>query len=68
MSRDDYAILLKEIRDTRLERGYTQAQVAEGIGLSRAQYTALEKGRSLLNWRHLHRLAVFLETTWEIGG
>jgi transcriptional regulator with XRE-family HTH domain len=67
MSRDAaYAELLKELRKKRKAKGYTQAEVADGIKLSRAQYTALEKGRSLLNWRHLHNLAVFLKTNWSI--
>lgn len=68
MTRDHYAELLKELRQKRLAKGYTQAEVANGIKLSRAQYTAIEKGRSLLNWRHLHNLAVFLKTTWTIKG
>ena len=66
MSRDVYADLLKDLRRKRIAKGLTQAQVAEGIKLSRAQYTALEKGRSLLNWKHLHNLAVFLKTSWTI--
>jgi transcriptional regulator with XRE-family HTH domain len=66
MSRDPYPELLEELRRKRKAKGYTQAQVAEGIKLSRAQYTAIEKGRSLLNWKHLHKLAVFLKTTWTI--
>lgn len=66
MSRDTYAEFLKELRRRRLAKGLTQAEVAAGIKLSRAQYTAIEKGRSLLNWRHLHNLAVFLKTSWVI--
>ena len=66
MSRDPYAELLKDLRKKRLAKKLTQAQVAEGIKLSRAQYTAIEKGRSQLNWRHLHNLAVFLKTSWVI--
>lgn len=66
MSKDVYAELLKDLRKKRIAKGLTQAQVAEGIKLSRAQYTALEKGRSLLNWRHLHNLAVYLKTSWTI--
>jgi transcriptional regulator with XRE-family HTH domain len=66
MSKDAYADLLKDLRKKRIAKGLTQAQVAEGIKLSRAQYTALEKGRSLLNWKHLHNLAVFLKTSWTI--
>jgi transcriptional regulator with XRE-family HTH domain len=67
MSRDPYAVLLKELRDKRLAKNYTQAQVAAGIQLSRAQYTAIEQGRSLLNWRHLHKLAKFFKTSWTIS-
>lgn len=67
MSRKPYVALLKELRDRRLSNNYTQAQVAAGIQLSRAQYTAIEQGRSLLNWRHLHRLARFYKTSWTIG-
>lgn len=66
MSKDPYANLLKELREKRKAKGLTQAQVAKGIKLSRAQYTALEKGRSLMNWRHLYKLARFLETRWVI--
>jgi transcriptional regulator with XRE-family HTH domain len=67
MSRKPYLALLKELRDKRLSNNYTQAQVAAGIQLSRAQYTAIEQGRSLLNWRHLHRLARFYKTSWTIS-
>lgn len=66
MSSDPYTELLKQLRKKRLAKGYTQAEVATGIRLSRAQYTAIEKGRSQLNWRHLHNLAVFLKTSWTI--
>lgn len=66
MSRDPYVELLKELRDKRLSKKLTQAEVAAGIQLSRAQYTAIEQGRSLLNWRHLHKLAKFLKTSWTI--
>jgi transcriptional regulator with XRE-family HTH domain len=66
MSNDAYDDLLKDLRRKRIAKGLTQAQVAKGIKLSRAQYTALEKGRSLLNWKHLHNLAVYLKTTWTI--
>lgn len=61
-----YVKFLEELRKKRLALGYTQAQVAAGIKLSRAQYTAIERGRSLLNWKHLHKLAGFLKTSWVI--
>lgn len=68
MNRDpQYAELLKDLRKKRLAKNLTQAQVAEGIKLSRAQYTAIERGRSMLNWQHLHRLATFLKTRFIIG-
>jgi transcriptional regulator with XRE-family HTH domain len=67
MSRNAYSQLLKELRDKRLSNSLTQAQVAKGIQLSRAQYTAIEQGRSLLNWRHLYKLAKFHKTTWTIS-
>jgi transcriptional regulator with XRE-family HTH domain len=67
MSRvDPYAEFLKALKRKRLARKYTQAQVAKGLQLSRAQYTAIEQGRSLLNWRHLHRLSAFMKTTFTI--
>lgn len=61
-----YDAFLKELRDTRRAKNLTQAQVAKGIKLSRAQYTAIEKGRSMLNWNHLKRLARFLKRDWVI--
>jgi transcriptional regulator with XRE-family HTH domain len=66
MHAKDYDALLKELRETREARGMTQAQVAQGIKLSRAQYTAIERGRSLLNWTHLKRLAKVLKRSWVI--
>jgi len=61
-----YENLLRELRETRRRKKLTQAQVARGIKLSRAQYTAIEKGRSMLNWGHLRRLARFLKRSWVI--
>jgi transcriptional regulator with XRE-family HTH domain len=66
MNRDPYTQLLQTLKTKRLSKNLTQAQVAAGIQLSRAQYTAIEQGRSMLNWKHLHRLAKFLKTSWTI--
>ncbi len=63
---DPYALFLDELKRKRKAKKLTQAQVAEGIQLSRAQYTAIEKGRSLVNWRHLHALAKVLGTSFTI--
>lgn len=67
MSRvDPYEAFLKDLKRKRLAKNLTQAQVAKGIQLSRAQYTAIEQGRSLLNWKHLHRLASYMKTSFTI--
>jgi len=66
MSRDPYQEFLGELRRKRLAKKLTQAQVAQGIKLSRAQYTAIEQGRSLLNWRHLFKLSAFMKTSFVI--
>ena len=63
---DPYAEFLTELRKKRKAKKLTQAQVAQGIQLSRAQYTAIEKGRSLVNWRHLHKLSKVLGTSFTI--
>lgn len=66
MTRDPYTLFLQDLRKKRLSKNLTQAQVAAGIQLSRAQYTAIEQGRSLLNWRHLHKLSAFMKTSFVI--
>lgn len=65
-SRDPYTEFLEDLRKKRKAKKLTQAQVAQGIKLSRAQYTAIEQGRSLLNWNHLHKLARFMKTSFTI--
>lgn len=62
-----YESFIQELKAVRLARGLTQAQVAEKINLSRAQYTAIERGRSTATFRHLHNLAVALDVHWVIG-
>lgn len=66
MTRDPYKEFLDALRKKRKAKKLTQAQVATGIKLSRAQYTAIEQGRSLLNWKHLHKLAAFMKTSFTI--
>lgn len=63
---DPYAQFLADLRKKRKAKKMTQQQVATAIQISRAQYTAIEKGRSLLNWRHLHRLSKALGTSFTI--
>lgn len=64
---DPYQRFLVDLRAKRKRRGLTQAQVAEGIKLSRAQYTAIERGRSMVNWRTMAALAAVLRTRFVIG-
>lgn len=62
-----YELFLEELRTVRLARGLTQAQVAKQIKRSRAQYTAIENGRCVISFEHLHNLAVVLGVHWTIG-
>lgn len=62
-----YALFLVRLKALRLKRGLTHGEVARSIGLSRAQYTAIENGRSMMTFRHLHNLAVTLKTRFVIG-
>lgn len=52
-----YERLRTLLRDLRLTSGRTQAQVAEALGLSRPQYTAIETGGSVLTLGNLFALA-----------
>lgn len=62
-----YESFIQELKAVRLARGLTQAQLANKIKLSRAQYTAIERGRSVANFRHIHNLSVALEVRFTIG-
>jgi len=64
---DPYAYFLAELKATRKVRKMTQAQLAMKIKLSRAQYTAIENGRSLVNYAHLYNLSKALGVRWSIG-
>ena len=62
-----YDLFLVQLRAARIARKLTQAQVAKAIKLSRAQYTAIENGRSMVNFHHLHNLATALNVRFAIG-
>lgn len=52
--------LLDRLRSMRAKYGLTQAHVAKvGLNISRAQYTALENGRSMMSFDHLVSLSLF---------
>lgn len=62
-----YEEFLAELRAARLARNLTQAKLASKIKLSRAQYTAIENGRSVINFAHLHNLSAALNVRFVIG-
>ncbi len=64
---DPYERFLEKLREARKARGLTQGALAKKIKLSRAQFTAIENGRSLVNFVHLYNLAVALGIKWTIG-
>jgi transcriptional regulator with XRE-family HTH domain len=37
----------------------TQREVAQGINISRPHYSAIEQGRTMVNYKHLYNLAKF---------
>jgi transcriptional regulator with XRE-family HTH domain len=67
MEKTPYNVFLEQLRAVRIARKLTQEQLASSIKLSRAQYTAIENGRSLINFQHLHNLAIVLNVRFVIG-
>jgi transcriptional regulator with XRE-family HTH domain len=62
-----YDKFVTELRAVRLARKLSQSDLAKLIKLSRAQYTAIENGRSVINFVHLHNLSVALRVRFTIG-
>jgi repressor LexA len=54
---------MSKLKDVRKAAGYTQAEVAEYIGLSQPQYSAWENGRSKIDHVSLARLADLFNCT-----
>ncbi len=67
MERTPYDLFLLQLKATRLVRKLTQEELASQIKLSRAQYTAIENGRSMITFQHLHNLAIALKVRFAIG-
>lgn len=56
----EYEIWCRCLRQYREEkREMTQQEVADGIAISRSHYSAIEHGRTVINYRHLYNLAKF---------
>ena len=56
----EYEIWCRCLRQYREEkREMTQQDVADGIYISRSHYSAIEHGRTVINYRHLYNMAKF---------
>lgn len=62
-----YDLFLVQLRAVRTARKMSQSDLARRIKLSRAQYTAIENGRSIVNFTHLHNLSVALGVRFIVG-
>ena len=54
------------MNDMRLNKGLTQAQVAESVGIARAYYTEIENGVKTPSPNVAQKLAVILDFDWTI--
>lgn len=56
----------RRIRELRAERGVTQRQMAQALGVSAAWLSALEKGnRGRPNWEFLQRIIAYFNIIWD---
>ena len=62
-----YEKFLKALRYQRTLQNLSQGDVAKRIKLSRAQYTAIENGRSIVNFVHLYNLSTALGVKFVVG-
>lgn len=53
----EYILWVKYLKILRLRSGWTQADIAVQLGISRSQYSAIESGRSIVNYTHLLNLS-----------
>jgi len=59
----EYDIWVRKLRALRNKKQLTQREVAERMHLSRSQYSAIENGLSLANYKHLYNLAKVFRMT-----
>lgn len=64
---DPYRKFVAELRAVRMKRKLSQGDLAKLVNLSRAQMTAIENARSVINFVHLYNLAVALGVRFSIG-
>jgi len=66
--KDPYiAFLLDQIRPAREAAGLSKTDLARRLHISRQQWTAIENGRSTINFVHLYNLSVVLGVRFVIG-
>lgn len=53
----DYEVWTRKLKVLRLRRGWRQEDVVQKMPISRSQYSAIENGRSVVNYHHLLCLA-----------
>lgn len=53
--------ILSRIRTSRIARGFTQQDMAKGVGLSRASIVNIEAGKQALSLEHFLSIARFLD-------
>ena len=53
--------ILKNILKIRTDKGFTQQNVAEHLGIEQGSYSLIEKGRRELSIERLLQIAIFLE-------
>lgn len=59
----EYDIWVRKLKQLRTKRGMTQRDIAEQIHLSRSQYSAIENGLSVVNYKHLYNLSKVFRMT-----
>ncbi|MEM1288258.1 MAG: helix-turn-helix domain-containing protein [Pseudomonadota bacterium] len=56
----------ERLRELRAQRGVTQAEMADGLGVSSAYLSALEHGhRGVPSWSFLQRLVGYFNLIWD---
>jgi transcriptional regulator with XRE-family HTH domain len=57
----EYEIWCRCLRQYREQKELTQQAVADGIDISRSHYSAIEHGRTVINYKHLYNLAKYFK-------
>lgn len=63
LNRDDYSILISLLRAVRKERGLTQAQLAEALGVEQSTVSKIERRERRLDVSELRRVCLVLGIT-----